>query len=200
MNTLKNHEQEPGTVKESSGGRLVRYRFFPLWQEEKQTRWLEEMARRGWHLEKVMLRRYTFLRGEPAEVLYRLDFIRLWGAKRQEYFNLFRDAGWEHVARMGKRQYFRKPDRPGEAREIYTDPAGHLGKCWRLALVLLALLMIDVSLLIQVSQRPHHALLLFGALPLIVVIYILLILFLGYGLVRVIIQITKLKREIRGRL
>lgn len=200
MNTLKNHGQEPGIGKKSNGERLVRYRFFPLWQEEKQTRWLEEMARQGWHLEKVVLRRYSFLPGEPAEVLYRLDFIRLWGTKRKEYFDLFRDAGWEHVARMGKRQYFRKPDRPGEARDIYTDPAGHLGKCWRLALVLLALLIIAISFLIQVSQQPHHALLLFGAIPLIIVIYILLTLFLGYGLVRLVMQIMRLKREIRGRL
>jgi hypothetical protein len=200
MNTLKNHGQEPGIGKKSNGERLVRYRFFPLWQEEKQTRWLEEMARQGWHLEKVMLRRYTFLRGEPAEVLYRLDFIRLWGTKRQEYFDLFRDAGWEHVARMGKRHYFRKPDRPGEARDIYTDPAGQLGKCRRLALLLLGPLIYIVCSLIQVSERPHHSLRLFGAIPLIVVIYILLILFLGYGLVRIIMQIMRLKREIRGRL
>jgi hypothetical protein len=200
MNTLKNHGQESGSGIKSNGERLVRYRFFPLWQEEKQTHWLEEMAHQGWHLEKVILFRYTFLQGTPAEILYRLDFIRLWGTKKQEYFDLFHDAGWEHVTRMGKRHYFRKPDRPGEAREIYTDPAGQLGKCRRLALLLLGLLIYIVCSLIQITLQPHHSHLMFGTIRLLYIVYTLLILFLGYGLVRLVMQIIRLKREIRGRL
>ena len=38
---------------------------------------------------------YTFAEGAGREYAYRLDFVT--AAEQEDYYQLFRDAGWEHV-------------------------------------------------------------------------------------------------------
>ena len=91
-----------------------RFHWFWAWQEEKETAWLEQMSREGWHLEAYTFGWYRFRRGEPREYLYRLDFDPDASKRRDEYLAIFRDAGWEHVLSWGSWQYFRA--------ERYTIP------------------------------------------------------------------------------
>jgi len=121
--------------------RVTRFRWFWAWQDEKEEAWLGEMSRRGLHLASVGLPCfYTFIRGEPRNMTYRLDYQPYTKKEREDYLQLFRDAGWEHVGEMAAWQYFRKEAAPGENPEIYTDIESKVAKYKRLLGYLLILL------------------------------------------------------------
>jgi hypothetical protein len=108
---------------------MRKFRIFMAWQDEEEELWLRDMARAGWHLTSVQLPGiYTFERGEPQDMVYRLDFTPL---SRQEflgYVRFFEDAGWEYVGEMNRWQYFRKRPKPGEDPQIYTDAESKIAK------------------------------------------------------------------------
>jgi len=118
-----------------SGDKTTRtvVRILVPWGDAREERWLAEQERAGWHLENVRCFGYTFARAAPAETAYRLDVGPSVRRDRQEYFDLFGDAGWEHVGARGLWQYFRKPVVGGEVPEIYTDPGSRIAKYRRLA-------------------------------------------------------------------
>jgi hypothetical protein len=93
-------------------------RWFWAWDAEKEERWLEEMARTGWHLVSGGIL-FRFAKGRPEEVRYRLDWRPARSPELQEYFDLCRDAGWERVCGFNNWHYFRTAD--AAAPELYTD-------------------------------------------------------------------------------
>jgi len=124
------------------------FRWWWAWADEAEERWLEGMARQGWHLDKIVLPCvYRFQAGEPRHDVYRLDFVA-GSESRAEYFQLFQDAGWQHLGQEGGWQYFRKTVPPGEKAEIYTDNASKLTKYRRLAGVLVIFIPILISNLV----------------------------------------------------
>jgi hypothetical protein len=112
-----------------------RFRWFWAWQEERETGWLEQMSREGWHLEGYAFGWYRFRRGEPREYLYRLDFNPDASKQRDEYLGIFRDAGWEHVLSWSSWQYFRAERGKVFSEEIYTDRESRIAKYRRLLAV-----------------------------------------------------------------
>jgi hypothetical protein len=102
-------------------GSIMKLRWFFPWQDDVEEAWLTESSRRGLHLAGFGLPGvYLFQRGTPRETVYRLDYrSRL--KDRQGYLQLFQDAGWEHVGKMGGWEYFRKEPVPGKVEEIFTD-------------------------------------------------------------------------------
>ncbi|NJC98233.1 MAG: DUF2812 domain-containing protein, partial [Anaerolineae bacterium] len=86
---------------------VSKFKWFWAWQDEKEEAWLHEMAKQGLHFQSVKLPgSYIFEAGEPRDDYYRMDFI----TDRKEYENylqLFKDAGWEHLGGKGGWQYFR---------------------------------------------------------------------------------------------
>jgi len=115
---------------------LTTFRWFWAWDDGKEEAWLGEMARQGWHLREIqLLNRYTFESGAPGEVAYRLDFMTD-SKDKQNYLQLFRDAGWEHVLEYGSWQYFRKTAQAGEAPEIFTDNESKARKYQRILALL----------------------------------------------------------------
>ncbi|GAB4481619.1 MAG: DUF2812 domain-containing protein [Anaerolineae bacterium] len=128
---------------------MTKFKVFWAWQDEQEEVWLREMANQGWHLSSVRLPGiYRFRRGEPRDVAYRLDFTTERKEKYQEYLQLFRDAGWEHVGKMGSWQYFRKAAAAGEEPQIYTDPESKIQKYRRLLGALIAIMPVYIVLLI----------------------------------------------------
>lgn len=113
--------------------KIVRkFKWFWIWQDEKEEAWLGQMARQGLHLQQPRYcGRYAFVQGAPREVAYRLDFVTN-AKKSPDYFQLFKDAGWEHVGEMGGWQYWRKEVRDGEMPEIFTDVESKIQKYRRL--------------------------------------------------------------------
>ncbi len=99
-----------------------KFRWFWAWDDEREEAWLSQMAAQGFHLVSPNpFGYYTFCQGEPRQVAYRLDYATS-KYNTAEYYQLFQDAGWEHVGQMGGWQYWRKPIPSGqEAPEIFTD-------------------------------------------------------------------------------
>lgn len=86
---------------------LTQFKLFWGWQDDKQEAWLEAMSQQGYHLQRIKaFGRYVFNRGESRNYTYRMDFDQT-SAKDSDYFDLIRDAGWEHVTRVAGWQYWR---------------------------------------------------------------------------------------------
>ena len=60
-------------------------------------KWLEEMASLGFRLVRVWPAIYFFERAEPELVRYCHGFRRVKAKDRDEYFQLYADAGWQYV-------------------------------------------------------------------------------------------------------
>lgn len=164
------------------------FRWFWAWNDEQEEAWLTDMARKGWHLcEPGVFGFYTFERGAPHNVVYRLDF-KTAGKDREEYPQLFADAGWEHVGEMGGWQYFRKEAPEGETPEIYTDTSSKIHKYQRPFLFLVILLPIWSVTLSTVGGGPTD---LMKALSLVLGLFILLY---AYALLRIFLRILQLRK------
>jgi hypothetical protein len=101
---------------------VKKFRWFWAWQDEAEEAWLGEMSRKGYHLVAAGIPCiYEFKAGEPKDYVYRLDFQSFRKKEREEYLQLFQDAGWEYLGQMSSWQYFRKEAKPGETNEIFTD-------------------------------------------------------------------------------
>jgi hypothetical protein len=124
----RNYESE-----EKMNEKLIhKSKWFWHWEDDKEEAWLEQMARQGLHLVKAStFGQYFFARGEARDMVYRLDFVQS-NKKDEAYFQLFRDAGWEHAGEMLGWQYWRKEVKPGETPEIFTDIESKVRKYQRL--------------------------------------------------------------------
>ena len=114
-----------------------KFKWFWAWQDEAEEAWLGEMSKKGYHLVSAGVPGiYEFDTGEPKDYVYRLDFQTFHKKDREEYLQLFRDAGWQHLGQMGSWQYFRKETKQGEAEEIYTDKESKTDKYKRILFIL----------------------------------------------------------------
>lgn len=133
---------------------MKKFKVFWVWQDEQEEAWLREMSLQGWHLCELNFPTvYTFERGAPQDLVYRMDFIAT-STKREEYLQLFNDAGWIHLGQMGGWQYFRKPNADGSAPEIYTDAESKMQKYGRLLVILIVFLPI---MMINFRTVSEHA-------------------------------------------
>jgi hypothetical protein len=138
-----------------SGETVVRYKVHFVWQDDKEEDWLREMARQGLHLVKAnMLCRYVFRRGAPADIAYRLDY-RNAHRKDAGYYQLFQDAGWEHVLSCMGWEYWRKAA-DGAEPQIFTDAASKAARMRRVRSTLVA---VGIPSLVAASNPVylHHS-------------------------------------------
>ena len=138
--------------------RLVKYRFIWAWNDQKEEKWLEEMAAQGWHLVSGGIR-FVFERGEPRRMRYRLDYRASYPRGKDEYFSLYRDAGWEYVGNYFGWHYFRSPAESA-APEIFTDVESRAAKYTAVLMLLggaLAANLCFVPNAIALASRPDVA-------------------------------------------
>lgn len=89
---------------------------------DKEEKWLNEMASRGWELDGKYIK-YEFRKTSPDNTIIKIDY-RNFKSKDdfQNYIILFKDCGWEHIAgtkRSGK-QHFKKIDKSA-GDDIFSD-------------------------------------------------------------------------------
>jgi hypothetical protein len=159
---------------------LRKVKLFLLWQDQKEEAWLRQMAQQGWHLTSVAPLVYTFVRGDPRDVVYRLDYLAS-KADYEEYKQIFQDAGWELVGEMMSWQYFRKPAGADGPKEIYTDAESKVERYRRVLGYMVIFLPIYVIWLVIDLPGP------------IKVLMALIILLWAYSIVRIIGRIRKLQ-------
>lgn len=104
-------------------------KWFWVWDDDKEEIWLREKANEGWHLSKVgLINSYEFQRKERQDLIYRIDYKDGYNLKLDEYIQIFKDSGWEHIGEMSGRHYFRTPMRGEDEPEIYTDNESKITK------------------------------------------------------------------------
>ncbi|AJH20128.1 MULTISPECIES: DUF2812 domain-containing protein [Bacillus] len=107
---------------------------------EKEEKWLEEMAWKGYQLKSNTFG-YKFKIAEPEDATIKIDYRIFY--RRSDFINyctLFEDSGWKHIA--GKwwagTQYFKKIDEESED-DIFSDQMSRAGKYKRLSKTFLEL-------------------------------------------------------------
>jgi hypothetical protein len=111
---------------------VTKFKWFWVWQDNAEERWLEKMSHQGYHLTSVSLPCiYTFTKSEPVNYAYRLDYRRFSNREKRNYLQIFRDAGWEYLGEMAMWQYFRKQEKADEINEIFSDNASKIAKYHR---------------------------------------------------------------------
>lgn len=71
---------------------------YPLWQIDAIEGWLDDMATRGYLLEKCKVNnRFVFLKTEPRSARHRIDVLEDEHADAQMRQEEYRDFGWEYV-------------------------------------------------------------------------------------------------------
>ena len=104
------------------------FRYFTIFQYEKEQEYLRARHREGWKLVKVTgIGVYHFEACQPEDVRYQLDYNQEGLAHKEEYVQMFRDCGWEHLMDFAGYSYFRKPAARMEGEEeIFCDDQSRL--------------------------------------------------------------------------
>lgn len=98
-------------------------RFFTIADYEEEEVWLHNQHKNGWKLSKMIPPCfYIFEKCTPEDMAYRLDYKN--NAETSNYFQIFRDYGWEYIGRCLGWLYFRKPLSETDCKqdsEIFSD-------------------------------------------------------------------------------
>ena len=92
------------------------WKWFFVWDFEKEEQWLNEMASQGWALVGVGFCRYEFERCEPDAYIIRMQMDK----NGRDYIQFIKDTGAEYIGRMVNWIYFRKDASLG-AFELFSD-------------------------------------------------------------------------------
>ena len=98
-------------------------RFFTIADYEEEEVWLHNQHKNGWKLLKMIPPcLYIFEKCAPEDVTYRLDYKN--NAETGDYFQIFKDYGWEYIGQCVGWLYFRKPSSQTDSEqdgEIFSD-------------------------------------------------------------------------------
>ena len=168
--------------------RMTKYRWFWVWDFEKEERWLNEMAANGWTLAEVGYCRYTFERTERNEYTVRLEMHPY----DEDYVNFMEQTGAEYIGRVLQWIYFRKKSELGRF-DIFSDldsRISHLSKIHKMILMLgLANLIIGIANLLS-SRSINSAVAVFNLLVATLLMY-------GVGRMRGKIEYLENERQLR---
>ena len=85
------------------------WKYFSIFNHEKEQEYLQEQHRKGWKFVKVTgIGTYHFVECQPEEVVYQLDFNQEGSEHKEEYIRMFADCGWEYIQEYAGYSYFRK--------------------------------------------------------------------------------------------
>ncbi|MFD1737306.1 DUF2812 domain-containing protein [Bacillus salitolerans] len=135
------------------------FKVFWAWQDNKEEKWLNEMANSGWKLKNYNLTGYTFEKCEPNNYVYKLDYKSTSNCDLHEYISIFHDAGWEHVTQFTGWHYFRTESNGTDFPDIFSDVESKIQKYRSLSqnLVISLLVLIVVSFNVLFSKNISFA-------------------------------------------
>ncbi len=100
------------------------HRYFSMCQWKEEEKWLRKMANEGWKfLRTAGFGKYYFVKCEPEDIIYQLDYHPKGAYHNEEYRQLFEDCGWEYLQDKSGYSYFCKPasSMNGGNEEIFGD-------------------------------------------------------------------------------
>ncbi|MFC1933967.1 DUF2812 domain-containing protein [Chloroflexota bacterium] len=170
---------------------IRKIKWFWPWQDEQEEAWLRSMSQKGWHLSSIGLPCvYRFRAGEPRDYVYRLDYQTFPKKDKQEYQQLFRDAGWEYIGEVSSwQQYFRKEAKEGEAPEIFTDVESKVAMYKKVLAYLAFLVVIEIGFFNNILIDDPYS-----WWGIIRVIYLLVMGGLIYSIIKLMLRIRQLRR------
>ena len=110
------------------------WKWFWVWDFEKEERWLNQMAMEGWVLVEVGWANYTLERGEPGEYIIRLQMHN----PDEAYLAFLEEIGAEYIGRVVQWIYFRRKAEDGPF-ELFSDAQSKIEHLNWIARMLLAL-------------------------------------------------------------
>ena len=168
--------------------RMTKYRWFWVWDFEKEERWLNEMAANGWTLVEVGYCCYTFEKTDDNEYTVRLEMHPF----DEDYISFMEQTGAEYIGRVLQWIYFRKKSELGRF-DIFSDldsRISHLSKIHKMILMLgLANLIIGIANLLS-SRSINSAVAVFNLLVATLLMY-------GVGRMRGKIEYLENERQLR---
>ena len=96
--------------------RKIMYKWFWVWEFEKEERWLNQMAMEGWALVSVGYSKYIFERCQPGDYIIRLEMHNA----DTEYISFMNELGAEYLGNIFKWIYFRRKAEFGEF-DVFSD-------------------------------------------------------------------------------
>ncbi len=127
------------------------WKWFFVWDFEKEEAWLNEMAEEGWVLTDVGFCNYTFEPCAPGAYTVRLEMH----GYDDGYIRFMEETGAEYIGRMIQWLYFRKPAEEGQF-DLFSDISSrieHLRKISNMVkLIGIANLIIGISNTLSVSR------------------------------------------------
>lgn len=118
---------------------VVKRKILFAWNEEKERVWLEDQALKGLKLTDVGVFRYTFDEIEPKALAYQFDFNVLTEGDLGSYYQLYEDAGFEHITSYVNWHYFCCEKSQSTQTDIFNDNASKMEKYKRVLLFLIAM-------------------------------------------------------------
>ena len=168
--------------------RMTKYRWFWVWDFEKEERWLNEMAANGWTLVEVGYCSYTFEKTDDNEYTVRLEMHPF----DEDYISFMEQTGAEYIGRVLQWIYFRKKSELGRF-DIFSDldsRISHLSKIHKMILMFgLANLIIGIANLLS-SRSINSAVAVFNLLVATLLMY-------GVGRMRGKIEYLENERQLR---
>ena len=104
------------------------FRYFSIFNHEEEQEYLREQHKQGWKFHHVSgLGTYHFIKCEPEDVIYQLDYNQESSKNKDEYIKMFSDCGWEYIQDFAEFSYFRKPvAEMNEEEGIFCDESSRL--------------------------------------------------------------------------
>lgn len=167
---------------------IRKFRWFWAWDDDKEEDWLQDMSNKGYHMTRVVFPGiYTFEPGENRNYVYRLDYspdIKM----KEDYLNLFLDAGWDYLGSMNYWQYFRKEATGSDVPQIFTDNESKTVKYKRVISLLAAILPLTIINIVNLSNMSFRP-----VAEWLTVLMVLCLILIVYGIVKMSIRINQLK-------
>jgi len=101
------------------------FKWFYIFDLEKEENWLRNMAQKGWIFQKVnILGIYTFIKGQSTDAIYKIDFNNK-VEDVEEYYDLFAESGWRFIHKVREFRYFKYSGQitSFDKLVIYNDPS-----------------------------------------------------------------------------
>lgn len=174
-------------------------RFFTISDYEEEEIWLRSQHQKGWRLVKMIVPCFfIFENCTPEDVVYRLDYKN--NTENSDYFQIFRDYGWEYVTRCTGWLYFRKPVSETDMEqdtEIFSDDSSridmvnHIVKTRMLPLICIFFCCLFPSFVNSMEHSHPFADIFTILISLLLIIYLFLFIHCGF-------KLRKLKNKYSG--
>jgi len=171
------------------------WKWFWVWDYEKEEKWLNDMSAIGMQLNDVGYCRYDFDQGMPVEYVYRLEYLKNhpYSVESLRYIKFLEETGVEYIGSVFRMVYFRKRA-DGVGFDVYSDIDSrikHLSRLLQLIGIIGGMnIIIGASNLLLRILVPEHGN--WGSLG---IINLILGAICAYGFLRIFLKCRKLKKE-----